>query len=179
MATAWVELTGDATPLDFSTIGSGSTHYERTVKGLQGTGTPNTETGIECAAEQWNKEEVLDLGTTPVSSVSEVVLYVYGQTNTGDSGSLAVDLKIGGSWQGIVNLGSGGVMNPATWRSATYSGTWNQSDLDGAQVKFFANGGDSSGTQVYAVIAKITHTGGGGGGAKKSMYYQRVRENNQ
>ena len=100
-------------------------------------------------------DDVYEMEAAPSgATTTSIVVYAYGYVWPG--AAISVDLYIAGSWEGAVALGYTDYV--AAWKSATFSGSWSEAQVNAMQVKLSKTAGASTYTRVYELTAYITYT---------------------
>ena len=158
----YLDPNGDSTPLQWHPSAAAD-HYTLIDDGTrQNEGAPNMTDYID-DYDVANKVDVFDMGTDTVETVSEIKVWVYGHvsdyygvgnpSNEKIVGSIYVDA----TWQSDVLFD---LTDSDAWKSVTFTGTWDQTDLNSLQVRLKSTYCDSGAEEfIYAMYAEVTYTG--------------------
>jgi hypothetical protein len=145
---------GDGTPLQWTS--TGANHYGEINEVVTQPSAPNTSTNVNNGGSATNVD-TFNMGTiSNVSSVSQVVVWVY-HASTAKNSVMSVDMIAGGTtYNGTVSSSS--TANTYLWASATFSSlNLSQADLDGLQIQISGDSGGRTYT-VAALYADVTYT---------------------
>lgn len=163
-ATGFVDPNGDSGTPQFQ-VTPGGTHYTTIDDGTRYNDTPNTADYVSHYLS--NKVDIFNMSTlTGVGTVSNVTVWVYGKmVDYGPPGGpydIKVNAYLGGTYLSDTLLS---LTASNSWKSASFNGSWTQTDLDNMLVKLTSYTNGMNVVWCYAMYAVVTYTAGGGGGA--------------
>ena len=151
MATGYCDPNGD----DSIQWNPNSNNYQQIDDGVRQPSDPGTVTGVEDNGD--GTIDIYNMTTiASVTSVSQVVIWVYGKVDGADVDTTDIDINMGG-WEGAQTIPFSHGAAPA-WQSVTFNGTWSQADLDGLQVKATANHNIAGANNNYEIYAEVTYS---------------------
>lgn len=105
-------------------------------------------TGLSDDIDEYDMETI-----SGVESVSQIMVWVYGKSDQEwDDYDLELNIYVDGSWQTAENVN---LTTSYQWLNATFTGSWDQTDLDNLQVRVQYTGPWEA--SVAAVYAEITY----------------------
>ena len=158
MAVQIVDPNGDGATSDWTEAGSpgGGSSYQFVDNGVRQPSTDSIDT--DYLTSQTNAQvEIHSMGTFTASAITQVKVWIRCKKQAGDGENVNVSVYMGGGWEADQAL------DPTTswsWRSLTYSGSWNQSDLNALEVRFTMVRPTGGSAEISEHYAEITYTGG-------------------
>lgn len=172
MVTGYVDPNGDVSK-QWELPASG-THFDDIDDGVRQPTAPGTSTYIaETTEEAEVQKDVFNMTSLAgVSEVTQIKVWAYGHADGAASPSCKTRIKIGGVWKTLTNLNFTG---SNTWKSATFTGSWTQAQLDALQVELEADlDGDMGEVYVYEMYCEVTYTPTAGVSIPVVMHHLRV-----
>lgn len=159
--TAYLDPDGDGattdwSTTDWSTTGPPGSHYEEVNDGTREPNAPDTNDYVYCVGGGDNRNEEFTMTTVAgVTECSEVTIRAHGYED--ENCDVTCQVYLGGEWKTAVDFAfDDGSYN---WKSATFSGTWDQDDIDALQVRLLrVVSGPSDECRVATFYAEITYT---------------------
>ncbi len=160
MATGYVDPNADGSPLQWTTGGAPqANHYNYIDDATRQPTAPDTADLILTSVTA--KQETYGMATLAgVASITSITVWAYCIYS--GTANMTANIYVDAGWKTAQNL------NPTTswsWKSVTFNGSWDQSDLDDLQIRFVSSvsGGN---VQIAAAYAEVTYTPSGASAAR-------------
>jgi len=146
MATGYVDPNANGTTIEWSP--SAGTNYECVDDGVREPNAPDTSDYVNTGSGG-DIDEYQMTTLTGADSITEIKVWAYVKGFGPDP--FYMNIYVDGAWQTEQSVT---ISDSWAWYSATFSGSWSQSDLDALQVRIKSGAAED----CAAVYAEITYT---------------------
>ena len=148
----YVDPNGDAATSGWVPTPSG-THFTTINDAIRQPTVPDTTDYI--SAGDVGGQDDFNMTTFTAATVTQIKVWVYGESPAAQA-VFQGNIYVSGAWQapGTFTVGTPG---SPSWGSITYTGSWNQTDLDNLQVRLIRSGINVKLTKCFAMYVEINN----------------------